>query len=81
METDPGAVELFLRDYTDGFTELPRSRRSQLGCDYFATDETKLHRITIVHGADEPFSSVAEVAATLGSILYRSDVKWTSISN
>lgn len=81
MRERPHAVEGFLRAYVEGFGELPRPDRSALGWDFVASENARLDRITIVHPDREPFSTVASVAAALGAVLYRSNVKWTTISN
>jgi hypothetical protein len=78
---EPGAVEDFLRSYVAELGDLPQPERSKLGWDFVAPEDARLERITIVHPDGEPFSTVTSVAAMLGSVLYRSNVKWTTISN
>jgi hypothetical protein len=81
MREDPGAVEEFLKSYVAEFDDLPHPGPSHLGWDFVAPEDARLQRLTIVHPDGEPFSTVTSVAATLGSLLYRSNVKWTTISN
>lgn len=81
MREQPHAVEGFLRAYIREFDDLPQPPRSTFGGDFVATEGVHPQRVTIVHAPNEPFTSIAHLAATLGSVLYRSNVKWTSISN
>lgn len=80
MRERPDAVPDFLRAYVHDFHDLPQPAKSSFGADFVAQG-TPPQRVTIVHANDEPFSSIAPVAAALGSVLYRSNVKWTSVSN
>lgn len=81
MREQPHAVADFLRAYVRDFDDLPQPPRSTFGGDFLATEGAHPQRVTIVHAPNEPFTSIANLAATLGSVLYRSNVKWTSISN
>jgi len=81
MRNQPASVEKLLAEHIAELDELPQPRRSELGADFVATKDAVRDRITIVHPDNEPFSTVASVAAALASILYRSNVKWTTISS
>jgi hypothetical protein len=76
----PGTVESLLRRHIDGFAGLPRPAPSRLGWSYIAADPAPPQRITITHADDAPFERLAQVMARLGAMLYRSNIKWTSIS-
>lgn len=81
MREQPHAVEEFLRAYLREFDDLPQPPRSTFGGDFLVTEGAHPQRVTVVHAPNEPFTSIAHLAATLGSVLYRSNIKWTSISN
>lgn len=81
MQDKPEAVDRFLRDYVADFNELPQAGRSQLEWEWEADEATLPKRVTIVHADDETFSSVAHTAALLGAMLYKSNIKWTAITN
>jgi hypothetical protein len=77
----PEMVEELLRRHIDGFAELPQPDRSRLGWSFSADESTLPRRITIVHPDDEPFATLADTTARLGAMLYRSNIKWTTISS
>lgn len=81
MDEQPRSVDSFLHDYVADFDELPQPPRSRLGFEWECDEEALPKRVTIVHADDEPFSSVAHVAASLGAILYKSNIKWTTITS
>ncbi|MFO0588294.1 MAG: hypothetical protein U0441_12170 [Polyangiaceae bacterium] len=81
VQERPEEVVPFLDDYVANFDELPQVPQSKLGLDWEADPETVPARVTIVHADDEPFGNIAHTAATLGSILYRSNVRWTTITS
>ncbi|MEZ4300197.1 MAG: hypothetical protein R3B70_34945 [Polyangiaceae bacterium] len=81
MREDPESVSAFLRAYVSQFDDLPKPGKSTLGWDFVAPDDAPCSRITVVHRDRERFSALASVAATLASVLYRSNVKWTTISS
>lgn len=71
----------FLGDYVEDFDELPQPGPSQLGWDYVADEENTPKRVTIVHAEDEPFTTLAHAASAIGAVLYRSNIKWTSLTS
>ncbi len=77
----PGTVERLLRRHVEGFAELPRPLPSRLGWSFFAEEPALSRRITITHPDDEPFERLAHTIARLGAMLYRSNIKWTTISS
>ncbi|MEZ4310798.1 MAG: hypothetical protein R3F14_22370 [Polyangiaceae bacterium] len=81
MREAPESVNAFLRAYVAQFDDLPKPGKSTLGWDFIAPDDAPCSRITVVHRDRERFSALARVAATLASVLYRSNVKWTTISS
>lgn len=80
-EEQPGELEQLLARYITEFSELPHPKRSELGWDFVADEGAPAKRITIVHDDDEGFDTLAQRAAALGSLLYRSNIKWTSITS
>jgi len=81
MQERPAAVDDFLHDYVADFDELPQPVRSQLGFEWEADEETLPKRITIVHADDERFENLAHAAANIAAMLYKSNIKWTSITS
>jgi hypothetical protein len=77
----PGTVERLLRRHIDGFAELPCPARSRLGWSFIAEESATPPRVTITHADDTPFERLAQVMARLGAMLYRSNIKWTTISS
>ncbi|MBK8253081.1 MAG: hypothetical protein IPK82_10470 [Polyangiaceae bacterium] len=78
---EPERVESFLANAIDEITDLPKPRRSNLPFDYEADpDHPAPTQIAIVHDDDEQFGKLADCAATLAAALYRSNLKWTSIT-
>ncbi len=76
----PEIVEAFLHDYIIHFDELPQPQRSHLGLEWEASEENVPKLVTIVHADDEPFENIAHAAAMLGAMLYKSNIKWTTIT-
>lgn len=66
--------------YTNLFDDLPHPKRSSFKQAWRAGDHAKPGRIVLVHPDSAPFSVIASSAARLASILFRSDVRWTSIT-
>jgi hypothetical protein len=77
----PATVERLLRRYIDSFEALPQPGPSRLPWSFLADESALPERITIVHPDDEPFARIAATAARLGAMLYRSNIKWTTISS
>lgn len=77
----PETVEELLRRYIAVFDALPRPRRSDLTWDWVADEASLPARITVVHDDDDSFGAIAHTAAKLGALLYRSNIKWTTISS
>lgn len=77
----PGLVERLLRRYIDSFADLPQPGPSRLAWSFLADESALPERITIVHPDDEPFARIADTTARLGAMLYRSNIKWTTISS
>lgn len=76
----PEHVRHVLARYVEDFDDLPHLRRSALPWDWIADEDAQPKRVVIVHRNDEVFGTIAHAAAKLGSLLYRSNVRWTSIT-
>jgi hypothetical protein len=81
VRTSPGTVERLLRRHVEGFAELPRPLPSRLEWSFFAEESARPRRITITHPDEEPFERLAHTIGRLGAMLYRSNIKWTTISS
>ena len=81
VQDEPEGVEDFLAQYIGEFTELPKPPRSQLAWDFVADEAAPPRRINILHDDDEHFGTLVHHAASLGALLYRSNIKWTSITS
>jgi hypothetical protein len=81
MREAPGSVGRLLAEHIASFDDLPRPPRSELGADFLAAEGETPERLTIVIPDGEPFAAIAGAAAALASVLYRSNVKWTTISS
>lgn len=80
MEEQPDAVEDYLHRAIQELDDVPQPPKSALGFDFTGEDPAP-RRIAIVHDDDEPFGTLALCAASIAAALYRSDVKWTSITS
>jgi hypothetical protein len=78
--SDPGAAAGLAAKYVKTFGGLPCAPRAVLGQKWRAEGPEPAKRIVVVHPDEAPFSSIVSCAARLASILYRSDVRWTSIT-
>ncbi|MGK3996998.1 hypothetical protein [Sorangium sp. So ce1024] len=76
----PERVSRVLARHVASFDDLPRLPRSDLSWAWVADPSAQPRRVVIVHGDDEPFTAVAGVASRLAAVLFRSDIKWTSIT-
>ncbi|MCK6592776.1 MAG: hypothetical protein L6Q76_34915 [Polyangiaceae bacterium] len=77
---DSDAAMVRIASYLNEFDDLPRRARSSLVQEWRAEDAARGDRVVIVHPDEAPFAVVAACAARLASILYRSNVRWTSIT-
>ena len=76
----PDRVLHVLERYVEEFDDLPRLRKSALPWDWVADEDAQPKRVLIVHPDDEVFGTIAHAAAKIGSLLYRSNIRWTSIT-
>jgi hypothetical protein len=76
----PELVPHVLARYVEQFGDLPRLRRSGLPWSWVADEDAPKKRVVIVHDDDAAFGVVAHAAAKIGALLYRSNVRWTSIT-
>ena len=80
VEERPEDVEPFLSRSMAAMDDLPRPGPSGLSWDIEADEAAPARRVVIVHDDGERFERIARGAAALGAMLYRSNIKWTSIS-
>jgi hypothetical protein len=82
MQQEPEAAAAFLGNTIAEIADIPRPPRSALGFDFELDPEAPPPpaRIYVIHGDGETFSTLAHFAAIMGAALYRSNVKWTSIT-
>lgn len=80
VQERPDEVEGFLAQAIAELADIQQPAKSKLGFDFVQGETIPPARITILHDDDEQFFTIAHFAAFLGSILYRSDIKWTSIT-
>ncbi|WP_437534181.1 hypothetical protein WME79_08795 [Sorangium sp. So ce726] len=77
----PERVAHVLERYVEEFGDLPYLRRSGATWDWVADEAAQPKRVVIVHKPDEPFGAIAHAAAKIATVLYRSNIKWTSITS
>ncbi|WP_437726449.1 hypothetical protein [Sorangium sp. So ce861] len=77
----PERVAHVLERYVEEFGDLPYLRRSGATWDWVADEGSLPKRVVIVHKHDEPFGAIAHAAARIATVLYRSNIKWTSITS
>ncbi|WP_438027960.1 hypothetical protein [Sorangium sp. So ce233] len=77
----PERVAHVLERYVEEYGDLPYLRRSSATWDWKVDDGVAPKRVVIVHKHDEPFGAIAHAAARIAAVLYRSNIKWTSISS
>ena len=76
----PRELDRFLARSVAAFDDLPRPERSRLSWDFVAAEDTQARRVVIVHDDGEELSTVVARGAAICAVLYRSNIKWTSIS-
>ncbi|WP_437735858.1 hypothetical protein [Sorangium sp. So ce1335] len=77
----PERVAHVLERYVEEYGDLPYLRRSGATWDWVVDDGVAPKRVVIVHKHDEPFGAIAHAAARIATVLYRSNIKWTSITS
>ncbi|WP_437511481.1 hypothetical protein [Sorangium sp. So ce1099] len=77
----PERVPHVLERYVEEYGDLPYLRRSSATWDWVVDEGTLPKRVVIVHKHDEPFGAIAHAAARIATVLYRSNIKWTSITS
>jgi len=79
---DPAAALPLLQAYKASFDALPTAGPGLRSLRWAVAEEVKLPgRIVVVHDDDAPFEAIAACAARIAAVLYRSNVKWTALSN
>jgi hypothetical protein len=77
----PAETERILAGYVASFADLPRPAPSTLGLAWTAGGVRQAGRVVFVYQDDAPFEVLAGAAARIAAVLYRSDVRWSAISN
>jgi hypothetical protein len=77
----PARLLGILEGYVDRFGDLPRPAASDLSAAWTTAGTPQPRRIVIAHDDGVPFTVLAPVATQIAAILYRSDIRWTVISN
>ncbi|MRG93083.1 hypothetical protein [Polyangium spumosum] len=79
---DPAAALPLLQAYKASFEGLPSAGPGARSLRWAVAEEVKLPgRIVITHDGDTPFEAIAACAARIAAVLYRSNIKWTALSN
>lgn len=78
-KSSPNACDLISR-YIGTFADLPRPARGAATHIWQAGGSQLPRRVVILHESDVPFSMIARSAARIAAMLYRSDIRWTSIT-
>ncbi|MDI1450448.1 hypothetical protein [Polyangium sp. 6x1] len=79
---DPAAALPLLQAYKASFDGLPAAGPGARSLRWAVAEEVKLPgRIVIVHDDDAPFEEIAGCAARIAAVLYRSNIKWSALSN
>ncbi|MCC6553999.1 MAG: hypothetical protein IT372_13395 [Polyangiaceae bacterium] len=79
-EERPEDVPGLLDRYVGSFADLPAPQPSASPRCWEVDHGGRPGRLVVVHGDDEPLERVIGVAARLAVVLYRSNVRWTSIT-
>lgn len=77
----PERVAHVLERYVEEYGDLPYLRRSGATWDWVVDDGVVPKRVVIVHKHDEPFGAIAHAATRIATVLYRSNIRWTSITS
>lgn len=80
MEQDPPSVPELLSTYVAEFDRMPLLPPSTLSLGWITNEAPQPKRIVIAYDERAPFGAIAHCAAKLGSMLYRSDIRWTAIT-
>lgn len=80
MREAPEEAAALLAASIQGFDDLPSPPKSTLGWDYVVDDSESPRQIALVHDEPMEIGTVAHWASALAALLYRSNIKWTSVS-
>jgi hypothetical protein len=69
-----------LSHYISRFSDLPRPGWGAAAHIWQADTSLLPRRLIILHEPDAPFRAIARCAARIAAMLYRSDIRWTSIT-
>lgn len=76
-----GEVARMLAAYVASFDDLPRLAPSAASLAWTTDGAQPAGRVVLVHADDAPFADLALAASRIAAVLYRSDVRWSVISN
>jgi hypothetical protein len=77
----PVELERVLAGYVAGFDDLPRPEPSAMSLTWTTGGVTQPERVVFAYPDDAPFEVLAGAATRIAAVLYRSDVRWSAISN
>jgi hypothetical protein len=77
----PTELERVFASYVAGFADLPRPEESEMSLTWTMHGSTPPARIVFVYPDGAPFEVLARAASRIAAVLYRSDVRWSAISN
>lgn len=80
MRESPGEVPDFLARAIREFGDLPSPPRSALGWDYVADGGEGPRQIALLYEEPMEIGMIAHWASRIVAFLYRSNIKWTSVS-
>jgi hypothetical protein len=81
LRESPAFIEDALRAYTAGFSDLPRPFPSSMGLRWVTDGAPQPKRVLVVYPDNAPFRVLAESAAKMAAVLYRSDIRWSVITS
>ncbi|MEP7121361.1 MAG: hypothetical protein ABJE95_10645 [Byssovorax sp.] len=80
-QEDLSRVSDVIERYVTPFADLPQPAVSTLAAAWVTLGAAQPRRIVIAHDDNASFPVIAAAAAQISAILYRSDIRWTVLSN
>lgn len=79
--SDVAAVLPLLQMYVREFDDLPKPARSSMQGRWLANEAAQPKRVVIVHPNQVRFRHIARCAVRVASMLYASNIRWSSVTN